>query len=74
MAKTENIADDYTGKQITYPYISARSMRIEISPSRYVWLTGADLVYFANGKNMGEWVQQQMDRIIEDEQEPEVDY
>lgn len=73
MAKTENILDDETGEQITYPYISDRSIRVEISPTKYVWMTTGDLLTFANGKNMGEWVDKRMQEIL-DEAEAETDY
>lgn len=66
MAKTERIVDEQTGEEITYPYISARSLRVELSPTRYVWLGADEVKAFANGKSLGEWAEQAMEEAIED--------
>ena len=69
MAKTERIIDDLTGKEITYPYISARSLRVELSPTRYVWIGADEVKSFANGLNLGKWAETMMKDIVDDEQE-----
>lgn len=66
MAKTEKITDDLTGKEIAYPYISARSLRVELSPTKYVWLGIDEVKSFANGANLGKWAEEAMDKAIED--------
>lgn len=66
MAKTERIVDELTGEEITYPYISARSLRIELSPTRYAWIGADEVKAFANGKSLGEWAERAMDKAIDD--------
>lgn len=74
MAITQKVVDDQTGEKIEYPYITARSLRIELSPTRFVWLSKQDVTAFANGKNLGDWAEENMQRILDEIQDPEVDY
>lgn len=69
MAKQEKITDDLTGDTIKYPFISARSIRVEFSPTKYVWMGPGDVVIFENGKNLGEWAEHKMEEILEKETE-----
>lgn len=74
MAITEKIVDDETHEPITYPYISARSIRVELSPTRYVWMGHDELIAFKNGINLGKWAEKRFQDIIEDNKEPEIVY
>ncbi len=65
MAKTEKIIDDLSQKEITYPYVSARSLRVELSPTKFVWLGEDEIKSFANGRNLGEWVDMMLKDIMD---------
>lgn len=66
MAKEEKITDDLTGKEIQYPFISARSLRVELSPTEYAWMGQGDVMVFANGLNLGKWAEERMEQIVEE--------
>lgn len=66
MAKTEKITDDLTGEAINYPFISARSLRVELSPTEYAWMGEGEVMVFGSGENLGKWAAARMDKIIED--------
>lgn len=74
MAKTEKIVDDQTNKRIDYPYISALSLRVELSPTKFTWMGEGQVLSFENGKNLGEWAEKRLQEIIEDNTHPEVSY
>ena len=65
MAKSEKITDDLTHEEIQYPYISVRSIRVELSPTEYAWLGSGEVLAFANGENLGTWAKEKMERAIE---------
>lgn len=66
MAKTDHSVDDLTGERISYPFISARSLRVELSPTLFAWIGDNEVKAFANGENLGKWAQEMMDKAIED--------
>lgn len=74
MARIEYIVDDQTGAPIEYPYISVRSIRVEVSPSEYVWMGFDELHAFANGENLGKWATEKMEAILAEPPERETDY
>lgn len=65
MAKIEKITDDLTGEEIRYPFISIRSARVELSPTRYVWMGEGDVLVFGNGANLGTWAEERLADIID---------
>lgn len=68
------VYDEVTNEQLTYPYISARSLRVELGPAEYVWIGNDDVKYFANAENLGKWVAQQVEKIVEEAGDRERDY
>lgn len=74
MAIDPRITDDNTGRPIVYPYLSVRSVRLELSPTNYIWLGKNTLHTFENGISLGEWAEKEMLEILDRIQDPEVDY
>ena len=65
MAKAETITDDSSGQEITYPFITARSLRVELSPTRWVWLGDGEMKFFADGEALGKWAQERFKDIVD---------
>lgn len=67
MAK--KITDDLTGEEIDYPFLSVASIRVELSPTRYAWLGADTLKFFKDGKNLAEWVDEEVQDTLEAEED-----
>lgn len=67
MARVEKIYDDHTGQEISYPFITVRSIRVELSPTEYVWLGDGDIHTFKNGQTFGAWVEVRLRDMLEQE-------
>lgn len=74
MAIDPRATDDNTGRPIIYPYLSVRSVRLELSPIDYIWLGRDQLHTFENGISLGEWAEKEMLGILDRIQDTEVGY
>lgn len=61
----EEVVDENTGKKITFPYISGRSLRIHLSPSKYEFLGDGEIKFFGSGQSLGEWATKRMKEIVD---------
>lgn len=69
MAK--RITDDFTCEEITYPYLSVSSIRVELTSAKYVWLGEDKIKFFKDGTTFGQWVDRELQSVLAEENEEE---